>query len=86
MKFQANVWNQIKNLRADDLIGALEKDGWVWDITTGAEQIYRHPDGRRVSVHYQPGKTYRPKLLKSLLGDIGWTDKDLRRLKLIKRH
>ncbi len=28
--------------------------------------------------------TYGPKLLKGLLADIGWEEKDLRRLKLIK--
>lgn len=84
MSFPSHIWKQLKNLTADELISALEKDGWVRDETGGAEQIYRHPDGRRVSIHYHPRKTYGAKLLKNLLNDIGWTEADFRRLKLIK--
>ena len=84
MKFQKFVWAQLKNKSADDLISALIKDGWVLDETGGAERLYRHPDGRRVSIHYHPKKTYGPHLLKALLEDIGWTEDDMRRLKLIK--
>lgn len=84
MKFLKNTWDQLKNKSADDLISALVKDGWMLDETAGAEQVYRHPDGRRVSIHYHPKMTYGRKLLKSLLEDIGWTESDMRRLKLIK--
>jgi len=84
MSFPPHIWQQLKNLTADDLIRALERDDWVRDIRTGAEQVYWHPDGRRVSIHYHPGKTYGPKLLKALLKDTGWTEADLRRLQLIK--
>jgi len=37
-----------------------------------------------VVIHYHPRKTYGPGLLKGLLADIGWDEKDLKRLKLIK--
>jgi len=82
--FSKNVWNQLKNLTADKLIQALENDGAKKDETSGAEQIYHYPDRRRVSIHFHPQKTYGPKLLKALLSDIGWSEKDMRRLKLIK--
>jgi hypothetical protein len=36
------------------------------------------------SVHYHPKETYGPKLLKGLLEEIGWTEDELKRLKLIK--
>ena len=65
-------------------MSALEKDGAVLDITRGAVQVYRYPDGRRVTIHYQPRKTYGPKLLKFLIEEIGWSEEDLRRLKLVK--
>ena len=84
MKFSKHVWDQLKNLTADNLISALEKDNWLRDEGKGSITIYRHPDGRRVSVHYHPRKTYGTKLLKGLLDDIGWIEEDLRRLKLIK--
>ena len=84
MSFPSHIWKQLKSITADELINALERDGWSRDETRGAEQIFRHPDGRRVSIHYHPGKTYGAKLLKNLLKDIGWTEADFRRLKLIK--
>lgn len=52
--------------------------------SSGAIQIYRHPDGRRVSIHVHPKKTYGPGLLKDLLQDTGWSIDDMKRLKLIK--
>lgn len=84
MSFSEHVWKQIKNLTADDLVKALEKDDWLLDEGRGAQRVYRHHDGRRASIHYHPGKTYGPKLLKHLLKDIGWNEGDTRRLKLIK--
>jgi predicted RNA binding protein YcfA (HicA-like mRNA interferase family) len=84
MKYSKNVWQQLKSITADELIRALEKDGWVRDVGVGAELVYRHEDGRIVSIHYHPRKTYRPGLLEALLGDIGWAEADMRRLKLIK--
>ncbi len=84
MRFSKHVWDQLKNLTADDLISALTKDGWSSDESKGSVTIYRHHDGRRASIHYHPRKTYGPKLLKAMLDDIGWTEVDMRRLKLIK--
>lgn len=46
--------------------------------------VFRHPDGRRVTIHYHTNKDYGPNLLKALLKAIGWTEHDMRRLKLIK--
>jgi predicted RNA binding protein YcfA (HicA-like mRNA interferase family) len=84
MKYPKNVWQQLKGITADELIRGLEKDGWVHDTGVGAERVYRHADGRRVSIHYHPRKTYHRGLLKALLDDIGWAEEDLRRLKLVK--
>jgi predicted RNA binding protein YcfA (HicA-like mRNA interferase family) len=84
MSFSKQTWDQLKNKTAKDLMSALGKDGAVLDMTRGAVQVFLYPDGRRVTIHYHPSKTYGPNLLKSLIEDIGWTEKDLRRLKLIK--
>ena len=84
MKCPKDVWEQLKGITADELIRALEKDDWVRDTGVGSELVYRHKDGRRVSIHYHPRKTYHRGLLKGLLDDIGWTEGDMRRLKLIK--
>jgi len=87
MAFPKQVWDQLKNITADELIKALVKDGWVHDESSGAIQVYRHVDtGQRVTIHYHPQKTYGPKLLKGLLADIGWSIEDMKRLKLIKKQ
>lgn len=76
MKYPRNVWQQLKGITADELSGALERDGWVHDTGVGAERVYRHGDGRRVSIHYHPRKTFHRGLPKALLDDIGWTEED----------
>jgi len=85
VNFRQNVWNQLKGKTAGDFISALEKDGWVLDEKVRTERVYRHPDGRRVLIHYHTSKrSYGAKLLKGLLDDIGWSESDMKRLKLIK--
>jgi predicted RNA binding protein YcfA (HicA-like mRNA interferase family) len=83
MAYNQNVWSRLKNLTADDLIAALKKDGWKLEPDCkGAIQVYRNAKGDRISIHYHPKKTYGAKLLKALLADIGWSEDDLKRLKL----
>ncbi|MBI2850897.1 MAG: type II toxin-antitoxin system HicA family toxin [Chloroflexi bacterium] len=85
MSFSKNAWAQLKNKTADDIISALLKDGFVLDDHVRTERIYRHPDGRRVSIHYHSGdRTYGPALLKALLEDIGWSEAEMKKLKLVK--
>jgi len=86
MKYPSNVWKQIKGISVEKLISALEKDGWIRDTGCKKSYAYYKPKTRdRVTIHYHPGKTYRPGMLKKLLEAIGWDEKDLKRLKLIKK-
>jgi len=85
LKYSKNAWSQLKNKTADDLISALLKDGFELDEIVRTERIYRHPNGKLTSIHYHKrSSTYGPKLLKSLLDDISWSEDDMRRIKLIK--
>ncbi len=85
MSFPKNVWAQLKNKTAGAIISALLKDGFLLDERVRTERVYRHPDGRRVSIHYHTGKkSYVPNLLKALLEDTEWSESDMHRLKLIK--
>ena len=85
MTFRDDIWRQLKGMTVDELVKALLKDGFVLDAAVRTERIYRHDDGRKVSVHYHSdSNTYGPGLLKALLENVAWTEKDLRRLKLIK--
>lgn len=83
LEYPQHIWNQIKNITADELVRALERDGWIQDESMGAVLVYLRGD-QRVTIHYHPKKTYGPKLLKALLSDIGWDEEDLKRLKLAK--
>lgn len=87
MKFSKAIWGQLKSKTSDDLIRALRKDGWTEEFSKGATRAFIKygPPKRRVVIHYHPKKTYKPGLLKALLGETGWTEKDFRKLKLIKK-
>ena len=85
MKYSQQIWNQLKNLTVDEIKNALEKSDWVPDGSSGAILVYLHRTKRlRITIHYHPRKTYQPKLLKGLLEDIGWSEEEMRKLKLIK--
>lgn len=62
---------------------ALRKDGWELDSTKGSIHTF-HKAGNRVQIHFHPGKTFGPNMLKAILADIGWTESEMRALKLIK--
>ena len=85
MTFPKHIWDQLKNITSKELMKALERDGWKRDVKRGAIQVYYKPNGKRVTIHHHPKKTYGAKMLQALLKDIGWTVEDLLRLKLIKR-
>ena len=85
MSFPKNIWNQLKGITVRELVAALQIDGFVPDDELRTERIYRHPDGRRISIHYHKGSNcYKKGMLTALLDDIDWSLDDLRRLKLIK--
>lgn len=86
MAFSPNVWSQIKNRTADDLCSALKRDGFELEGKRGAVLAYykKSSPPRRVTVHYHPRKTYGAKLLEAIIESAGWTEDDLRRLKLVK--
>lgn len=78
-----DVWNQLKNIPVEKLIAALTKDKWEKRSGRGSRYVFVK-EWRLVSIHYHPGKTFGPKLLQDLMDDIGWTEQDFQRLKLIK--
>jgi predicted RNA binding protein YcfA (HicA-like mRNA interferase family) len=75
----------LRNLSTRRVVRALEQDGFSFTERQGSQRIYRHPDSRRVVVHYhRASATLPPYVLRNLLIGTQWTEADLRRLKLIK--
>ena len=78
-------YSRLRSLTARGLLSALARDGFVLDRQTGAHQLHLHPDGRRVTVSFhRPGETFEIKTLRTMIEiQAHWTDRDLKRLKLI---
>lgn len=75
----------LRNVPVRKLIRALERDGFVYRRAKGSQRVYRHPDGRRVVIHYHHGGDTLPVgTLKQIIEATRWTEEDLRRLGLIK--
>lgn len=76
---------QLRNTPVRHLIRALERDGFVYRRAKGSQRVYRHPDGRRVVIHYHHGGDTLPiGTLRQILTATQWTEEDFRRLGLIK--
>jgi predicted RNA binding protein YcfA (HicA-like mRNA interferase family) len=76
---------QLKNTPVRELIRALQQDGFQYKRRKGSQRVYRHPDGRRVVIHYHHAKDTLPlDTLKSFLDGTRWNEDDLRRLELVR--
>ena len=80
------VWDQLRSTTVQQIASALVRDSWKREVKSGARHPYRSLDGRRVVLHVHPKGEKGPRVLKGLIEDIGWTEDDLVRLKLIKRR
>jgi predicted RNA binding protein YcfA (HicA-like mRNA interferase family) len=72
-------YGSLRGTTARELISALVRDGFAFDRGSGSHQIYRHSDGRRVTVTFHgSGDTFAPKTLKSMIEtEAKWTVEDL---------
>ena len=41
---------QVRNVSFDEAIAVLERSGFLWDGGKGSHQVYRHPDGRKITL------------------------------------
>ena len=81
------MWGQLKGITAGELTSAVKRDGWSLDSSRGSIHVWTkvvNGERRRVSIHIHPQKTFGANMLKGLLDAIGWTEEELRNLKLIK--
>jgi predicted RNA binding protein YcfA (HicA-like mRNA interferase family) len=76
--------HNLRNVPVRELIRALEQDGFQYKKRKGSQRVYRHPDGRRVVIHYHHAKDTLPSgTLQSFLNGTKWNEDDLKRLGLI---
>lgn len=74
-----------RNVPVRKLIRALERDGFVYRRLKGSQRVYRHPDGRRVVIHYHHGGDTLPLgTLRQVLAAVNWNEDVLRRLGLLE--
>jgi predicted RNA binding protein YcfA (HicA-like mRNA interferase family) len=78
-------YSRLRSLTAREIVSALIRDGFSLDRQSGAHRLYRHPDGRRVTVSFhRAGETFEIKTLRSILElQALWGENDLSRLRLI---
>jgi predicted RNA binding protein YcfA (HicA-like mRNA interferase family) len=78
-------YSRLRTLTARQVIAALLRDAFSLDRQSGAHRLYRHPDGRRVTVSFHSsGETFGIKTLRSMLElQARWNEADLIRLRLI---
>ena len=87
----SNIQKYIKDLigvSINDLQNALIRDGFEHQPDRGgAKMTYVHPQRKRIVVlHYHPHKEFRDlKILAMIIGQCGWFEDDLYRLKLLKK-
>ena len=75
---------RLRNRPVRELIAALERDGFAYRRSKGAGRVYRHPDGRRVVIHYHhAGDTLPLGTLRNVLNGTRWTESDIVRLGLL---
>lgn len=78
---------ELRGLTARQLIRALEQDGFVWTGGKGSHRVYRHRDGRRVTVAFhRPSSTFPVGTLAEMLRGARWIEADLERLGLVDRR
>jgi predicted RNA binding protein YcfA (HicA-like mRNA interferase family) len=75
----------LRNVPVRKLVRVLEHDGFVFRRLKGSQRVYRHPDGRRVVIHYHYGGDTLPiGTLRQVLEATRWTEEDFSRLGLMK--
>jgi predicted RNA binding protein YcfA (HicA-like mRNA interferase family) len=70
---------KLPHLPPREVVRLLEKHGFVKDHQRGSHAVYRHPDGRRVTVPMHQGRTVGLGLLRQILRDADIDPDSLRR-------
>jgi predicted RNA binding protein YcfA (HicA-like mRNA interferase family) len=64
-------------LKPKEVASILDALGFRMVRQRGSHRQYQHPDGRRTTVAFHPGRDVSPILLRKIAADIGLTVEDL---------
>jgi predicted RNA binding protein YcfA (HicA-like mRNA interferase family) len=71
---------KLPRLTAREICSVLEKLEFSVVRQSGSHIIYKNPEGKRVTVPFHAAKILHPKVLKSILRDVGLTAEALTKL------
>ena len=78
-------YTQLRGLTVRRIVTALQRDGFILARRKGATRFFKHPDGRRVTIHlHRPGQILPIGTLQEIIeNEARWAEEDLRRLRLL---
>ncbi len=62
---------KLPRVTANEMIKIVEKMGFHFTRQSGSHKIYKNNEGKRVTIAYHSGKILHPKIIKSILNDVG---------------
>jgi predicted RNA binding protein YcfA (HicA-like mRNA interferase family) len=71
---------KLPRVTAREIASVLVRRGFALSRQDGSHRIYKNAEGKRATVPYHASKILHPKILKSVLKDIGMSADELRRL------
>ena len=78
-------YSHLRSLTARHIVSALQRDSFTLARQKGSHRLYRHPDGRRVTVSFHHASdTFPTGTLRSMIEiQACWSEEDLQRLGLL---
>jgi predicted RNA binding protein YcfA (HicA-like mRNA interferase family) len=70
---------RLPRLSAKQIIRILERNGFALARSSGSHHIFKNAEGKRVTVPVHGNKVLHPKVLQSILRDMGVTAEELSR-------
>ena len=70
--------DRLPRVTAAEVIGALQRNGFLLARQSRSHKIYKNDRGKRCTVPDHAGKTLHPKVLRNILRDADWTIETLR--------
>ncbi len=74
---------KLPRVTANEMIKIVEKLGFHLSRQSGSHKIYKNDEGKRVTIAYHSGKILHPKIIKSILVDLGISVDEFK--KIVKR-